>query len=247
MAGKRPRQKFEIGYPVAGRPKYADYYEGKQGRNDSVKLVLVDAEGEFEVFLTLRVAEFLSGAGIIEELEGRNGSYLKVQDQDTELVFTKTATEKGSVITVTHGGNKLTVQTAVRAGASTEAPAPRGGRGNVGRGGAAPKQTNVQKLSRIHFNYAKAFEFAENASRLYPSPLDGPEFQALVATFFIEFGKAGVNMSPPEQTDEQATTEQQSERRQPSRRGAPSGEPTRESYEQKPEALNDDGNDDLPF
>ncbi len=254
MAGKRPRVKFEIDHDVAGKPKYADYFEGKQGRNDSVKIVLVDNEGEFEAFLTIRVAEFLSGAGIIEEMEGRNGAYLKVLDQDTELVFKKTRTEDGSVITVYHGGVELKKRLAVRGGTSTEAAAPRGGAGNTTRGGKAPAQSNVQKLSRIHHNYGKAFEFAQHAMGLYGdtgSRMDSVEkldFQSLVATFFIEFGKAGVNCTPEEKTDTEATTEKQSERREPqSRRGAPNSEPTKESYEDKPEALNVDGNDDLPF
>ena len=43
MAGNRPKIEFKIGHPVAGKPKWADYYEGKGGKTDAEALACAEA------------------------------------------------------------------------------------------------------------------------------------------------------------------------------------------------------------
>lgn len=237
-----------VGDVITGTLLYIDRVPSKNKKyTDQIKLVMIDDESDEEVnvWVTLRIGELLLGAGLIEEKETQKGDpYLKPVDQPRITV----GAEKGDkgrkqYYVEDENGDRLD-QTASLDGGSSRSESR--GSGGGGRRTTRKVADVRDALARINANLGAAVKIA----KLHETE---------VATVFIEIMKEGLDcrelaaseensrMRKPTNDDDDEEEEKPRSRTRRSRKPKEKEE-KQESFDDFPEALEEnDDDDDLPF
>ena len=248
-ASKTQTIKLQTNIPIVGVLKYVDYSKSRvEGWQDQLCLKGTwDGHGEGRVYLPVWLADKMIEQNIVDE-DGQdryeNPAYRVTYAGRVQILREEHGTKKVTTILPLGDVGPITAKSApTAAGAESPPPAasPRralaDGRDRDGRPVAVPASVppSSDEWAALSRNYHRACDIASRAwSNAEGVVVSADHLVAAAATVFIEANKRGLTVPAPV---EKLSPEQKVER-------------IRESFDkfaEKPEALKDEADDDLPF
>ena len=239
-ATKTQTIKLQTNIPLVGTLKYADHKPSTtEGWADQIRLKgQFDGKGEGYVYIGAWMADKLVKQGIIEvtspgdEESGESPSYRVIYKDKVQILREEEGTKKITTI--------LPLGAAPTAAGAESRPAASPSKGSAIPVSATAVPASVPPLQdgepwkALARSYKKAVEVASWAWGGDEVTLNDEAIVAAAATVFIEANKRGLSVPAPV---EKLSPEQKAERIRDAI----------DKYAEKPEALKDDADDDLPF